>query len=420
MQLREKLAESTRQELLDQARSFELSKCSGLRKDQLIDRIATYFCSEEMVRSRLACLTKEQMDLYRKACISPTAVSINEVADAMQLYQYWLGYFEDPTDNFCVFEDVADVFKSIDDESFGKENYHKGWMMKCIHFFIEYYGIAPIEIIYEMFHQKVKCTQDEMVEMLGEMPMDIIESCIFPMDKIGIQDWPIDSPLYSKNGLLIHIPLFDNDEFGYLLSQQADKKFFIPSERIIDEICRNEYEVSALSYRKLETFFMKRLNLNYEQAVTWCLQIWANSYEGNSPTDIINRMTEANINLKSDKILSEFVGVLMNAHNSTRLKENRGHKPDELRNQLFKGGMPTIVPASTSAAAMLKEAESQLHAMGFPIDINGGAGTIQTSFYPNGLNGNAVKVEKKVYPNDLCPCGSGKKYKKCCGKFKPA
>ena len=23
---------------------------------------------------------------------------------------------------------------------------------------------------------------------------------------------------------------------------------------------------------------------------------------------------------------------------------------------------------------------------------------------------------KKIYPNDKCPCGSGKKYKKCCGK----
>lgn len=33
--------------------------------------------------------------------------------------------------------------------------------------------------------------------------------------------------------------------------------------------------------------------------------------------------------------------------------------------------------------------------MGFPLDINGGADTIQTSFYLNGLNGNAVKVEKK-------------------------
>ena len=27
-----------------------------------------------------------------------------------------------------------------------------------------------------------------------------------------------------------------------------------------------------------------------------------------------------------------------------------------------------------------------------------------------------VNEEAKVYPNDPCPCGSGKKYKKCCGR----
>lgn len=27
-----------------------------------------------------------------------------------------------------------------------------------------------------------------------------------------------------------------------------------------------------------------------------------------------------------------------------------------------------------------------------------------------------VVKENKVYPNDPCPCGSGKKYKKCCGR----
>ena len=27
-----------------------------------------------------------------------------------------------------------------------------------------------------------------------------------------------------------------------------------------------------------------------------------------------------------------------------------------------------------------------------------------------------VRKAKKIFPNDPCPCGSGKKYKKCCGK----
>ena len=26
------------------------------------------------------------------------------------------------------------------------------------------------------------------------------------------------------------------------------------------------------------------------------------------------------------------------------------------------------------------------------------------------------REDKKVYPNDPCPCGSGKKYKQCCGR----
>ena len=26
--------------------------------------------------------------------------------------------------------------------------------------------------------------------------------------------------------------------------------------------------------------------------------------------------------------------------------------------------------------------------------------------------------EQKIYPNDPCPCGSGKKYKQCCGRIK--
>lgn len=30
-------------------------------------------------------------------------------------------------------------------------------------------------------------------------------------------------------------------------------------------------------------------------------------------------------------------------------------------------------------------------------------------------SGTVVK-EQKIYPNDPCPCGSGKKYKKCCGR----
>ena len=288
--------------------------------------------------------------------------------------------------------------------------------MKCVKFFINYYGIAPVEVIYESYKLKVKDTIDEMIAMLWEMPVDIVESCIFPMKGLGLQDWPKDDPIYSPRGLFIHIPLLENDEVGYLLNSQMDKAFYIPSVQQIEEICRIGYEESSLAYGKLKTFFMKKMDLPYEQAVSWCLQVWANSYEGESPTDVISKMSDAEVVFKSEKQMNEFVGLLMDAHNNTRMKENRGHKPNELIRREFAGGMPTIVPGSSHAAAMLRDAAPQLKEMGIPIDLEGNADIISNSFYPNGLGGNVVNVEKKIYPNDPCPCGSGKKYKKCCSR----
>lgn len=415
MLLREYLTEYTKEELLDQARSFEIRKCSGLRKADLIDTIVDTFCIEEMLRSRLACLTKEQMDLFRKACISPTAFSVNEVVDAMKLYRYWIGYFEEPTDRFCVFEDVGVAFSKVDDESFRRKQCRKGWMVKCIHFFIQYYGIAPIEVIYEMYRQKVKCSIDEMIEMLWEMPVDIVESCLFTMDRIGMKGWPKENPLYSEKGIFVHLQLFEDEELDYLLRQQKDKDFYIPSAQQIDEICRIGYEASSSEYKKLESFFIKKLRLPYEQAVTWCLQVWANSYEGESPLKIINKMTEANIEFE-EKMINELLELVMAAHNNTRMKENRGYKPSEMARKMPIDKMPTIVPASSKAAAILMDAAPQLQAMGVPVDLNGNTDVIHTTMFPRGLSEEPIRVEKKIYPNDPCPCRSGKKYKKCCGK----
>lgn len=38
--------------------------------------------------------------------------------------------------------------------------------------------------------------------------------------------------------------------------------------------------------------------------------------------------------------------------------------------------------------------------------------------YKEQKSSTTVVKDAKIYPNDPCPCGSGKKYKKCCGKNK--
>ena len=40
----------------------------------------------------------------------------------------------------------------------------------------------------------------------------------------------------------------------------------------------------------------------------------------------------------------------------------------------------------------------------------------QKELYKEQKRSQTVRKANKIYPNDPCPCGSGKKYKKCCGK----
>ena len=40
------------------------------------------------------------------------------------------------------------------------------------------------------------------------------------------------------------------------------------------------------------------------------------------------------------------------------------------------------------------------------------------ALYKEQKSSTTIVKEKKIYPNDPCPCGSGKKYKNCCGRNK--
>ena len=99
---------------------------------------------------------------------------------------------------------------------------------------------------------------------------------------------------------------------------------------------------------------------------------------------------------------------------------NKGHTPSELsgRIKFDPGNMPVITAGSSLAAGMLAKAAPEIRKMGFGLDLESNAAKIPVMDLPNGLDGPVKMSQKKVYPNDPCPCGSGKKFKKCCGKTK--
>ncbi|MDC7278776.1 SEC-C metal-binding domain-containing protein [Butyrivibrio fibrisolvens] len=393
MLLKDRLNEYKKDELLDIARGIELDGISKLKKSDLIELIISKLCCEDMMRIRFECLTDEELALFKKSIKEPQDVKIEDIMPAMQLYIYMLGGFDEVTDYFTVYDEMAEVFEKINDQAFVAEQKKRGWLVKCIHFFRKYYVVAPLEVIYQLYRLKIKDNIADMVDLIWSMPMDIIGCCIFPEDEFQINEMGIDKYLHTEGGLLVNLESFEDGEVFPLLREQVGKDFYIPSAAQLNEIVINGYESSSLAYKKLKEFFKKKLKQSEELAINWCMQVWLSSYNGDMPTEVLKMLDEAGVVFDSEEQMNELVGLMMAAHNNTRLRENRGHKPTELAGKEPLDRMPTIVPGSTKAAAILGEIKPQLENMGMTVEIG-----------------------KKVYPNDPCPCGSGKKYKKCCGR----
>ena len=123
----------------------------------------------------------------------------------------------------------------------------------------------------------------------------------------------------------------------------------------------------------------------------------------------------------SEKTVRKFVSLMTDVNNHTRMLSNRGWTPNEMLRQMpaaAGGRKPAIVPMSSEAARLLGEAADELKERGFDVDLDYNADEITTMSMPDGISGRTVVGKKKIYPNDPCPCGSGKKYKKCCGRKK--
>lgn len=158
------------------------------------------------------------------------------------------------------------------------------------------------------------------------------------------------------------------------------------------------------------------------------------------PMDVIHALfdlvNEYDIVVDSDQDAERLANFAMEISNSSRLWINHGYTPNEMMaayrakgpgRGLQNGGsgdakqitttwMPTIVPGSSRAAQMLSEGRDEIEEMGFTVDLDSNASEIPVVSMPAGSGGPMVRSTKKIYPNDPCPCGSGKKYKKCCGR----
>lgn len=220
---------------------------------------------------------------------------------------------------------------------------------------------------------------------------------------------------------IIDVTLFGTDIDLYLQTKhsQQGKPYYVPDKKqllLYDDAfyCEVTPEVT-----ELRTFLSNQFKLGEAQEATVFQEIlYGSRYLNAEFAQVMNRLHDMGLEFENDKAVQKFVSLHQAFHNTTRMQCNRGFTPDELFSmQAPEDRMPKSISLGPNIRASLAAGT---------MDIDELRKGILTAELPNEeLRFNLLKeissIEKenkpkKVGRNELCPCGSGKKYKKCCGR----
>ncbi len=168
-------------------------------------------------------------------------------------------------------------------------------------------------------------------------------------------------------GCFVHEAILMYDEFDFMTMKQKDKPYYMPPKEEFMKYADDFYFERTKEYEKLKIFIKKNISKDEEMAEEICEDIQLSCTIDFSLGSVIGEFERRNIVFESEAQVKELATLIINLANSTRLWENNGYTPEEINR----------INGSGSAAS--------------------------------------VRKHKKIGRNDPCPCGSGKKYKKCCG-----
>lgn len=346
------------EDLVFLAEDLGLSGAEEQDKQELAGRIAGELLKPEVMEKEFLRLNEWEFQAFEKAMKKGLFyVEENEWADLEWASD--LGYLAVYDDGYAeVPAEVSDVFGKILTPEFRALQEKRSWLSACL-VMVEYlYGTAPARVVYRMYRRRRECrvSFEEFMELFQSVPEEE-NLCVLDGDRISLQALLEEEEIYRM-----------------LLEYQGDREFYIPSEEEIVDCTYNGYPSQLPVYRKIRQLLEQELGMSEELAEAYLCEIYRVYYTGGLMSEAMEQLNKNGVIFETKDQAREMAELLMEAYSKTRKVQLCGHAPEE------------------------EESGPR-----FP------------GVFQNDMSGREEK-SKKIYPNDPCPCGSGKKYKKCCGR----
>ena len=203
---------------------------------------------------------------------------------------------------------------------------------------------------------------------------------------------------------------------------QQGKPYYVPDRNHLLEYVDPCYCEDTPEMRKLRAFLKGNCDMSDErEAVVFEELLRGARLAAIQLADVFEYLDNLGVRLKSQRDVESFTALYNAFHNTTRMPCNRGYTPDEMMRVMppkegFKSLSlgPNIKKYLQTGEMDIEDFRKQILTMELPsealrFDLLKQLAEIKPST-PQ------PEKQKKVGRNDPCPCGSGKKYKRCCGK----
>ena len=234
----------------------------------------------------------------------------------------------------------------------------RNWMYKCLDAGQYLYGVMTWDVLEQLFRLAYpNAGAKEICELFDSTP--------------AASQW-----FTEREGKLV-LNGFEKDDYYKRLEEQiqGDVDFYIPTKAEVEELYEQGCLISRESHAKLRDFIAETFGCDKDTASFKVHDLYeaVNSHvRMNDAAEAFAADESGQFRFPSDEIEVKFFELYMEMSRECRVRDNRGHDYYEM-----------------VAYMSLK----------------------------NRASANTAPVKRvKIGRNDPCPCGSGKKYKNCCGK----
>ncbi len=281
------------------------------------------------------------------------------------------------------------------------------------------YGIIPLKKAWEIIEaQNPKLISEEQFRAFAEVARHEEEFFILKDSELfedGKRTTWLNWKIYDP------ILFYDDQTLLHALKAQEGKEYYIPHKDELLQYSDSGYVEETPAAVKLWEFLTDVLKLEEEQASVLFTNLLVHTrclYVG------IDEMVDTLMPglLDTEKKMQIFLKVFHNFANNSRMQGNRGFTPMEMVEQNKAKGIPTELTLGPGIRKMLEDGsvtpkEMRQMIMELPEEQEDVKALLLLALDKviREKNG-ALEQPRKVGRNAPCPCGSGKKYKRCCGR----